>query len=448
MTPNTLGHALRCALISLASTTAVFAQTDDTWTNGSGDNLWENPANWASGALPTTDTVAFINRSGDDRAVVTGITAYAFKFNVGDGSGVVGTLEMTSGEINAQGGPSHHPMRIGSAGGTGHYIQHDGIGNFGGNRFQVGYSAGSVGTVDLYGGSFFAYRGYAGNALNIGEGGNGTFNVYGGILQTRTGLLLGSGPGTGHFVVHGSGATEIGVGAFGSGAGAWTQAANSTLKLLFDESGITPIHVDNAGGTETDVGAITFANGALLDVGFIGDEQFGTWVAMTWDDGVVVTDNGLGFKPGTAAYQWSFELDLVNRELRIIREDNPPPSNNVPVAMDDATAVGPGRSALIDVLNNDSDADLETITIVSVENPANGTATIEDGQIRYAAHADFNGTDTFSYTISDGMDIATAEVSVVARKFNHPGLWHTQADLDRMKAMIAPKRIPGMPPFC
>ncbi|WP_178863997.1 cadherin-like domain-containing protein, partial [Thiomicrorhabdus cannonii] len=57
----------------------------------------------------------------------------------------------------------------------------------------------------------------------------------------------------------------------------------------------------------------------------------------------------------------------------------------------------------IDVLANDSDLDGDTITVQSVTQPAHGNVVIEgDGTVTYTPVADYNGPDSFTYTITDG----------------------------------------------
>ena len=56
----------------------------------------------------------------------------------------------------------------------------------------------------------------------------------------------------------------------------------------------------------------------------------------------------------------------------------------------------------IDVLANDSDPEGGALTLVSVENPANGSTVIENGKIVYNPDLDLSGTDSFDYTVSDG----------------------------------------------
>ena len=87
-------------------------------------------------------------------------------------------------------------------------------------------------------------------------------------------------------------------------------------------------------------------------------------------------------------------------------------ANLVPVAIDDTGAVDNASSVTIDVLVNDSDADGDTLTIVSATQGGNGSVVYLAGNITYTPNAGFVGTDSFTYTISDGEETAMATVTV------------------------------------
>ncbi len=94
------------------------------------------------------------------------------------------------------------------------------------------------------------------------------------------------------------------------------------------------------------------------------------------------------------------------------------PVNDPPVATDDNASTSEDTSVTIDVLANDSDPDGDGLNITLVSNPANGDATIQGTGIAYSPDPDFNGPDTFSYTISDGQTLATATVDVDVTALN------------------------------
>ena len=76
--------------------------------------------------------------------------------------------------------------------------------------------------------------------------------------------------------------------------------------------------------------------------------------------------------------------------------------NASPVAADDSVGVNENTAISVDVLANDTDPDGDALSILSVGTPANGTAVIQGGVIRYAPATDFSGSDQFTYRISDG----------------------------------------------
>src|SRR5262249_53905942 len=94
--------------------------------------------------------------------------------------------------------------------------------------------------------------------------------------------------------------------------------------------------------------------------------------------------------------------------------------NPAPRAVDDTVTTSEDTAAVLDVLRNDVDTDCDPLTVVSVTQPANGTATVNaDGTITYRPNADFNGADTFTYRVSDGNATSnTATVKVTVKPVN------------------------------
>jgi large repetitive protein len=95
-------------------------------------------------------------------------------------------------------------------------------------------------------------------------------------------------------------------------------------------------------------------------------------------------------------------------------------TNPGPVAANDtATTAEDTPIASINVLGNDSDPDGDPLTVVSAS-AANGVVTINaNGTLKYVPNANFNGTDTISYRISDGQGgFANAIVTVTVTPVN------------------------------
>ena len=91
--------------------------------------------------------------------------------------------------------------------------------------------------------------------------------------------------------------------------------------------------------------------------------------------------------------------------------------NDAPVAQDDTAETAEDTAKDINVLDNDTDVDGDSLTVSSVGSPNHGTATKIDGTINYTPNADYNGPDSFNYTVSDGnggTHTATVSITVTA----------------------------------
>jgi len=165
---------------------------------------------------------------------------------------------------------------------------------------------------------------------------------------------------------------------------------NTTMDVLAnDSSGLTLVRV-----TQPANGTVTIVNDRVVFVpnpGFSGTDEFTYTVVDT--DGNEITSR--------------------------VTVDVPTTINNAPVAVDDSASTNEAMPVMIDVLLNDSDSDGDAITISNMTNPANGTVQLVNGQIQYTPNANFTGTDTFTYTITDGNNNqTTATVNVVVADVN------------------------------
>ena len=89
-------------------------------------------------------------------------------------------------------------------------------------------------------------------------------------------------------------------------------------------------------------------------------------------------------------------------------------ANTPPAALPDmyATDVDTPVTLLPDPLVNDSDADGDPFTLVSFDQPANGSVSESAGVLTYTPDTGFVGLDTFTYTITDGTDNSLGSVFI------------------------------------
>ncbi len=78
------------------------------------------------------------------------------------------------------------------------------------------------------------------------------------------------------------------------------------------------------------------------------------------------------------------------------------PLNLTPTAVADVVTTSIATARSIAVLTNDSDPDGDSLTLVSADAPTNGAVEVLSQTLIYTPTAQFEGTDSFTYTITDG----------------------------------------------
>jgi len=94
------------------------------------------------------------------------------------------------------------------------------------------------------------------------------------------------------------------------------------------------------------------------------------------------------------------------------------PVNDAPVAGDDTVTTDEDTPVTIQVLNNDTDVDGDPLSLDSAGTPSHGSVNINGNQIEYTPDRDYSGTDSFSYTVTDGTESATATVTITITPVN------------------------------
>ena len=91
--------------------------------------------------------------------------------------------------------------------------------------------------------------------------------------------------------------------------------------------------------------------------------------------------------------------------------------NAAPAAVDDSYTVHAGETLTIaaaaGLLANDSDGDGDALSVLSFSAAANGTLNVvTDGSFTYAPNPGFTGTETITYTISDGTTTSSGTLTI------------------------------------
>lgn len=91
----------------------------------------------------------------------------------------------------------------------------------------------------------------------------------------------------------------------------------------------------------------------------------------------------------------------------------PTPVNSAPIAVNDAVTTRNSVKITIAVLDNDTDADGDSLSLGPIiVAPRNGSATIEGASITYTPNNKYIGEDSITYQISDGEETAEAQVLI------------------------------------
>ena len=100
--------------------------------------------------------------------------------------------------------------------------------------------------------------------------------------------------------------------------------------------------------------------------------------------------------------------------------------NQASESHDDSSGTPEDTPVIIDVLDNDldTDGDLDPATVTVTQNPSNGDTSVNPvtGTITYTPDDDFNGADTFGYTVADdeGETSDEATVTIQVQAVNDP----------------------------
>ena len=98
------------------------------------------------------------------------------------------------------------------------------------------------------------------------------------------------------------------------------------------------------------------------------------------------------------------------------------PLNDAPLADNDMATVSEGATVTIAVLDGDTDAEGDALSVTNLTQPAHGSAVLNsDGSINYAHNGSNTVSDSFTYTAHDGaLDSTVATVNITISPVNYP----------------------------
>ncbi|MDX1994078.1 MAG: Ig-like domain-containing protein [bacterium] len=156
-------------------------------------------------------------------------------------------------------------------------------------------------------------------------------------------------------------------------------------------------------------GAFRVTNPAAFPISFIWD-VFNTELVGS---GTVEANSQATFNAGAVTGTVRLFVDSVQHDVKGIINNCPPD------AVDDTATTTANSAVDIMVLTNDTDPDGNSLSIVSATDPANGSVEVlAGGKVKYTPALNYVGTDSFTYTITDGQnpnegqDTATVNITV------------------------------------
>lgn len=196
-----------------------------------------------------------------------------------------------------------------------------------------------------------------------------------------------------------------------------------TLRALDDEIAPSLVNERQTIALSTLLGNDEDSTGGEITLTAIGNVMNGR-VAIE-DDKVIFTPQLDYVGPASFGYtianaQGEVSAASVNLSIQAVPVTGTPMDdvpNQAPVAVDDnlaATQVNPVVINPQSLLANDSDADGDAITAISIQDAANGAATFDGTNVVFTPNKDYAGPASFTYTITDAHGATdTATVNLI-----------------------------------
>lgn len=254
------------------------AQATESWSNGSGDQLWTTGSNWSGNALPTASDAVFINTTGSGN-VTTGYpmlttgSQNGADIYIGSFSGHPSRLDVTGGSLTSNSTNTSNTagsfvvapdatslgiLNLANSGTSGGTLTGFGLGSgnlFTNGIFLVGRSAGANGIVNINTTDTLAVGTVTNAELQVGVSGTGTLNLDAGTVSSYSSFVIGDNSGS--------------VGTVNVSGGAINAATTQAGKPL-----ILGVNAGSQGTLNVSGGAVNVTAGQEFIVGLSGTATF------------------------------------------------------------------------------------------------------------------------------------------------------------------------------
>ena len=189
---------------------------------------------------------------------------------------------------------------------------------------------------------------------------------------------------------------------------------NATVTLFVNPINDAPIAQNDTASTPEDT-PVTIP---VLNNDFDVDDDFFIINSITQGTNGTITTNGttVTYTPnldfnGTDSFVYTISDGILTDNATVYVTVGL--VNDAPIAQNDTATTLENTPIIISVLHNDSDVDSDLLTINSITQGSNGTVTTNGTTITYTPHLNFTGTDSFTYTISDGVNTSNSAMVTV-----------------------------------
>ncbi|MDA1013301.1 MAG: cadherin domain-containing protein, partial [Planctomycetota bacterium] len=165
--------------------------------------------------------------------------------------------------------------------------------------------------------------------------------------------------------------------------------------------------------------------GSITDWGIVSGNEAGVFAIDPQSGELTVADNSSVNFESTSSYVLTLVVaDGLNQSTSQTVQINVVDENDAPIAAADAYAVSEDTTLTVDVtaglLRNDSDEDGQPMSVFVVSGPSHGSLSLAaNGAFVYTPDADFNGTDAFQYSATDGtLQTTVTEARVTVQSVN------------------------------